>query len=113
VRVYTDPVRNYVVYVDRGSIKKEKTVRYFWVNLAKADGEAIASFKGKTAYSFNLFYSADCRKKLVRLRAIEVYDKNGQMLEQQSTGDGGPLQKMTADTPVTKGLTNYVCSTRR
>jgi len=112
VRIYTNRTQNYVIYLHKTTIVRNGPIRYFWVHLTRADGLPVATSGGRRISGMNLYYSADCQKRVVRLRTMEIYDDNGRLVDQQNLGDTGFVDQMTTDTPETKGITNYVCGKR-
>ncbi len=109
VRIYTNRTFNYVTYVHKNSIQRQGAIRYFWVHLALTEDGSLAAVQSIPVAGINLYYSADCQSKLVRLRTLEAYDPQGRLLKQENLGDRASLEVMTTDTPETRGLVRYVC----
>ncbi|HIK18439.1 MAG TPA: hypothetical protein IGS53_24575 [Leptolyngbyaceae cyanobacterium M33_DOE_097] len=113
VRVYTNQQQNRVFFVDRNSIKRQGSIRYFWLHIASANGQALGSYQNGNFHGVNIYASADCKSMHLRFRTVEFYDQNGKLLAQENAGDSGPLLSFARDNPAGRGVSQYVCKPRR
>jgi len=113
VRVYTNPRDQTVLYIDKNSIAREGSYRYFWIHSARTDQRALGNWQGRAVYGVNYYYSTDCQTTEIRLWMLELFDQKGRRLMQQDTSGRNIMGQFALDRPAGRGVANYVCGTKR
>lgn len=117
VKVLTDS-QDKAWYIDNGSLKRQGHIRYFWLYINDANGRplfpnanASMTQNAQVPYGMSMYVSADCQRKLVRLRHVQLLDASSNVLSQMNPGDQGPMSHANKD-GIDRAIMNHVCSRR-
>lgn len=103
-RVFADP--SGALYVDNASMKRNGPYRYFWLYGEITNHPRLPENVG----GFTMYVSMDCRQRAMRVRAMQMIGKNGEVLREQNLGERGALSQLRTTNRTSNALYKYVCA---
>jgi hypothetical protein len=109
VRIYTNRKLNFITYLDRTSIVRQGSRRYFWTHQTSTDGQSMGDWRNRAIASIDIYYTADCQKGALWAQYVELYDQKRQLIDTMDAQATPILQRMR-NRPQNQGLVQYVCA---
>ena len=97
-------------FVDTSSIQRNGTIVWYWEyrEFPEANNALLEANVNQPLHGAVMRWSADCTSKSQRLRKLNAYTKNRQLIQKFDYGDSGMLLQPKAGSS-TANVMNYVC----
>ena len=98
-------------FVDTSSIQRNNSIAWYWEyrEFPQPNNALLDTTVAQPVYGAVMRWSVDCTSKAQRLRKINAYTKNRQLIQKFDYGDSGLLSQPKPGSSAAT-VVNYVCS---